>query len=87
MIIKLIKIWPCWVAGAGGGSDYSLLQELCFDVCLVPSALCVPRAIYLSCFSLSPRLAFVPFFLLQSQVPFQHFLRSLLPWRVDFCSL
>lgn len=87
MIIKLIKICPCWVAGAGGGSGSSLLQDLCFDIRLVPSALCMPRAFHLPCISFSPHLAFEPFLLLQSQVPFQRFLQSLLRWRVDFFSV
>lgn len=55
--------------------------------CFAPSALAVPRAILIPCISFHPCLAFVPFFLLQSQVPFQHFSQSQIHWQVDFFSL
>lgn len=72
--------WCCWW-------QWLLTPPGALHWCFAPSALAVPRAILIPCISFHPCLAFVPFFLLQSQVPFQHFSQSQIHWQVDFFSL
>lgn len=57
-MIKLIEIYPCSVAGAGGGS--ALLEEFCADI---PAGVCplYAQSYLSSCIPVSPHLALVPF--------------------------
>lgn len=84
-MVKLIKTCTCWVAGAGGGSGSSHLQELCIDIFTI----CPGHAqSYPSSLHLFPSLSGIcPALFTSVPVPFQHSSQSRIHWQVDFFSL